>query len=75
MAKKGLFDCTVVSNETLNHSYFMLRLQADGLPAMRPGQFVEVRIDHTSDAFLRRPISLHDVQAAEGIISLLIQRV
>ena len=73
MAKKGLFDCTVVSNETLNHSYFMLRLQAAGLPSMRPGQFVEVRIDHTPDAFLRRPISLHDVQ--DDTFSLLIQRV
>lgn len=75
MAKKGIFDCTVVSNEALNPSCFTLRLHADGLPALRPGQFVEVRIDHTPTAFLRRPVSIHDVDSATGDFSLMIQKV
>lgn len=49
---------------------------ADGssLPAVRPGQFVEVRIDATPGVLLRRPISVHDVRG-EAALVLLVQRV
>lgn len=42
---------------------------------IRPGQFVEVRIDDTPGVLLRRPISIHDLDAAEGLLVLLVQRV
>lgn len=45
------------------------------LPAVSPGQFVEVRIDGTPGVLLRRPISIHDYSAAAGTITLLVQRV
>lgn len=45
------------------------------LPAVLPGQFVEVRIDATPGVLLRRPISIHDYDAAGGILVLLVQRV
>ena len=45
------------------------------LPAIQPGQFVEVRIDDTPGVLLRRPISIHDYDAARGLLVLLVQRV
>ena len=45
------------------------------LPEMFPGQFVEIRIDNSKDAFLRRPISLYDVDEEKQLIYLLIQEV
>lgn len=43
--------------------------------AIRPGQFVEVRIDDTPGVLLRRPISIHDLDVAAGLLVLLVQRV
>ena len=36
-------------------------LQDEKLPDIKPGQFVQVRVDGSSETFLRRPISIHDV--------------
>lgn len=43
------------------------------LPEMFPGQFVEIRIDNSKDTFLRRPISLYNVDKEKQLIYLLIQ--
>lgn len=68
---KTIKDFTVVENRALNFEYFSLTLHSDEpLPQIMPGQFVEVRCD----AFLRRPISVHDVDYNENIIKLLIQQ-
>lgn len=45
------------------------------LPEVLPGQFAEVRIDDTPGVLLRRPISIHDYDAAAGTITMLVQRV
>lgn len=47
----------------------------DPLPELAPGQFVEVRIDDTPGALLRRPISIHDCCSAAGSVTLLVQHV
>ena len=47
---------------------------ASALPSVRPGQFVEVRIDETPSVLLRRPISIHDVIGSTSLV-LLVQRV
>jgi dihydroorotate dehydrogenase electron transfer subunit len=45
------------------------------LPEMLPGQFVQVRVDNSSATFLRRPISIHFVDAENRELWLLIQLV
>ncbi len=45
------------------------------LPEMFPGQFVEIRVDNCNEAFLRRPVSLYDVDMDKQLIYLLIQEV
>ena len=54
----------------------LLRLRADqALPEMQPGQFVQVRVDGSPSAYLRRPISIHDVDYGHNELSLLVQQV
>jgi len=59
MMKKYVKDLRVKAVERLHERYVLLRLSGDeGLPEMRPGQFVEVRVDDAPHTFLRRPISI-----------------
>lgn len=54
----------------------LLLLQSDEiLPEITPGQFVQVRVDNASHTYLRRPISIYDVDYKQRTISLLVQMV
>lgn len=71
--KKFLLDLRVVAVEHLNSRYILLRLTDDQpLPDMKPGQFVEVRIDHSPTTFLRRPISINFVDRKANELWLLV---
>ena len=60
--KKYCIDLKVNSVERLSEKHVLLRLSSpDGLPEMLPGQFVEVRVDDSPSTFLRRPISINNV--------------
>lgn len=73
MAKRTV-NTTVVSNSKLTNEYFVLKLLTDyDLDDIRPGQFVQVRVDGSPSTFLRRPISVYDVDSDTGIMSLLIK--
>lgn len=41
--------------------------------SVRPGQFIEIRISKTLDPFLRRPISIYNVNEENGIIEFVFQ--
>ena len=58
--KKHILDLNVRAATMVHERYVLLRLSDHGraLPPMAPGQFVEVRIDGATPAFLRRPISI-----------------
>lgn len=67
-------DFTVVSNEIITPTLFILRLQyPEALPEIKAGQFVEILVEGEKDAFLRRPISFHDVDYKNNQITLLVQ--
>lgn len=71
--KKYLLDLTVCSISHLNEKYVLLKLTSkDPLPEMLPGQFVEVRIDHTPSTYLRRPISINFVDRDTNELWLLV---
>jgi len=54
----------------------LLRLRAETtLPDIVPGQFVQVRVDGSPSTYLRRPISIHDVDFGKNEIILLVQQV
>ncbi len=74
--KKFIRDFELIANKRINREYYSLVLKSpEKLPEMFPGQFVEIRIDNSKDTFLRRPISLYDVDYDKQLIYLLIQEV
>ena len=74
--KKFCLDLTVVAVERMNDRYVLIRLtHAETLPPMKPGQFVEVRVDHSPQTFLRRPISINYVDTERNEMGLLVATV
>ena len=72
---KQLVDFKVVEKRDFGRSV-LLRLRAEQpLPEIAPGQFAQVRVDGSPSTYLRRPISIHDVDFAQNEVSLLVQRV
>ena len=62
MKQKFILDLKVVSVERLNEKNVLIKLTHDAeLPDMKPGQFVEVRVDGSASTYLRRPISINFV--------------
>lgn len=70
---KKIIDFTVKENKRLNQDTILLVLHSDELPGIKPGQFVNVRVDHSPSTLLRRPISVHDVDEAQGLLYLFIK--
>ncbi len=71
-----MMDLVVTENSTLNQNYCLLKLTTEDnspLPAMSPGQFVEVKVDNSPTTYLRRPISVNFVDKAKNELWLLIQ--
>ncbi|CAG0932086.1 partial Dihydroorotate dehydrogenase B (NAD(+)), electron transfer subunit, partial [Planctomycetaceae bacterium] len=55
-----LYSCPVRSLQTVARNIFVLSLHAPGLaPAVRPGQFVNIRVNDALEPLLRRPFSVH----------------
>ena len=74
--KKACLDLRVSSIEKQNEKYSPLkRTHQLPLPQMMPGQFVEVRVDHSPTTFLRRPISINNYVAEANELWLLVARV
>jgi len=72
--KKYITDFQVIANRRVNKEYFVLSLSGQQqLPEIKPGQFVQVRVDNAPNTFLRRPFSVYDVDYEKNILYLLIQ--
>lgn len=70
-------DFEVVENNKLNDLYSLLILRpaaGNTLPDILPGQFVQVRIDHSPVTYLRRPISVNFVDRDHGHLWLLVRK-
>lgn len=73
MAKR-IEDFIVKENRRLGSDIFILEVCGNNyLPELKPGQFVQVRIDGSPDTFLRRPVSIHDVDYSGNSMKLLVQ--
>lgn len=74
--KKLILDLTVNSVEALSDKHVLIKLTDDKpLPEMLPGQFVEVRVDNSPSTFLRRPISINNVDYDRNELWLLVAAV
>ena len=71
--KKYCLDMIVREVVHINEKYVLLKLtHKDTLPEMLPGQFVEVRVDGSPTTFLRRPISINNVDREHNELHLLV---
>lgn len=76
MKQKFILDLKVVSVERLNEKNVLIKLTHDAeLPDMKPGQFVEVRVDGSALTYLRRPISINFVDKERNELWLLVAEV
>lgn len=71
---KRIENFKVIENKKLNSEFFVLKLQSENrIPEILPGQFVQVKVDGSPSTFLRRPISIYDIDPAINVIYLLIK--
>lgn len=64
----------VLGNENIVPQHYLMVVEIPEIAAIaQAGQFVHVRVSDTLDPLLRRPISLHDIDAEKGTITLLYQ--
>ena len=74
--KKYILDLKVNSVEALSDKHVLIKLtHSEPLPEMLPGQFVEVRVDDSPSTFLRRPISINNVDYERNELWLLLAAV
>ena len=75
-AKSFILDLELVETQFLNAQYVLMKFHdSQPLPPMKPGQFVQVRIDGSPNTYLRRPISVNFVDTAKNQLWLLVQMV
>jgi dihydroorotate dehydrogenase electron transfer subunit len=73
MAKRIEF-LEIVENKRINSEIFILTVSSGSkLPEMRPGQFVQAKVEGSPETFLRRPLSVHDVDYSTNTLKILIQ--
>ena len=72
---KQIADFTLVGKQDFGRSVLLRMRSERALPDIMPGQFVQVRVDDSPCTYLRRPISIHDVDAQQKEITLLVQQV
>jgi dihydroorotate dehydrogenase electron transfer subunit len=71
---KRIEDLEVIGNKRLNDDFFILELSGNTkIPDFKPGQFAQVRVAGSPETFLRRPISIHDVDYDRNTFKILIQ--
>ena len=71
---KRIEDFEVIDNKKLTNDFYVLELSGTiKLPDLKPGQFAQARVDGSKETFLRRPISIHDVDIERNAIKVLVQ--
>ena len=72
--KKRIEDLTVIDNSKLAEGFFVIKVSSsEDLTGIKPGQFVQALVKESPSTFLRRPLSVHDINLSENTLSLLVQ--
>ena len=72
---KKITDFRLIEKKEWAKSTYLLLQSDEPLEEIKAGQFVQVRVDDAQHTYLRRPISIHDVDYQNRTITLLVQRV
>ena len=72
---KFVNDVLIVENKLLSTDFCVIEIEAPvSLSEFKPGQFVQIKVDNSPETFLRRPISIHDVNVQGNRFKMLVQR-
>ena len=73
--KKHILDLVLTQVVRLHERYVLIKAAPSNepLPQMEPGQFAQLRVDNSPSTYLRRPISIHDVDRETNEVSFLVQ--
>ena len=64
----------IVENKRLSADFCIIEVESEvSLPDFKPGQFAQLKVENSPETFLRRPISIHDVNEAQNRFKMLIQ--
>ena len=72
---KKITDFRLIEKKEWAKSTYLLLQSDEPLEDIKAGQFVQVKVDDAANTYLRRPISIHDVDYQNRTITLLVQRV
>lgn len=72
---KQITDFKLIEKQDCGRSVWLRFYSEKALPEIVAGQFLQVRVDGSPKTYLRRPISIHDVNPESNEISLLVQKV
>jgi dihydroorotate dehydrogenase electron transfer subunit len=71
---KRIESLNITEKKWLSKDFFIIELSAKSkIPDLKPGQFVQVKVEGSPETFLRRPLSIHDVNFGKNTFKLLIQ--
>ena len=71
---KFVSDALIIENKLLNKDFCIIEVElAVSLSEFKPGQFAQIKVDNSPETFLRRPISIHDVNMAKNRFKMLVQ--
>ena len=64
----------LVKKEQLKPDIFKFSVKAPGIvKEAKPGNFIEIRVSETTEPFLRRPISIYNLDRENGILEFIFQ--
>ena len=64
----------LIKKEQLKHDIFKFSVKAPNIVKdAKPGNFIEIRVSEQSEPFLRRPISIYNMDKEEGILEFIFQ--
>ena len=72
---KKITDFRLIEKKEWAKSTYLLLQSDESLEDIKAGQFVQVKVDDAAHTYLRRPVSIHDVDYQNRTITLLVQRV
>jgi dihydroorotate dehydrogenase electron transfer subunit len=71
---KEIRDLEVVDNKEVRKGFFVITVMTgEPVPVVKPGQFLQLKVEGSSETFLRRPVSVHDFDSKTGLMKLLVQ--
>lgn len=72
---KTISKLTIITKKRFGNVVFFLLKGENPLPEIEAGQFVQMRVENNPDVYLRRPISINDVDYQNNTISFLVQEI